>query len=70
MLSIDSKLWRVRSYNDGYAHITQVSTGVIRTIPRSKLPRADTLAAYSEGVFDACMRNAFHAAATVRGYAD
>lgn len=60
MLSIDSKLWSVRAYNDGYAHIRQRASGEVRTVQRSKLPSADALAAMSEARFDAVMRELFH----------
>lgn len=62
MLSIDSKLWQVRSYNDAYAHITQRASGVVRTVQRSMLPSADALAAMSERRFDAVLRELFHEA--------
>lgn len=60
MLSIDSKLWRLRAYDDAYAHITQRATGVIRTIIRGKLPSAEALAAMSEQQFDSIVRTLFH----------
>ena len=60
MLSIDSKLWRVRSYNDAYADITQRATGVVRTVRRSKLPSAETLASMSEYRFNGVLRELFH----------
>lgn len=60
MLSIDSTLWRVRSYNDAYAHITQRASGVVRTVMRSKLPSAESLAAMSERQFDGTLRSLFH----------
>lgn len=63
-MNIDTKAWSVRSYNDGYAHITQRASGVIRTVPRSALPSVETLAMMHELTFNRTMRNAFHEAAT------
>lgn len=60
ILSIESKLWHVRSFNDGYAHITQKASGVIRTVSRSKLPSADALAMMHEARFNKIMRELFH----------
>lgn len=59
-MSIDSKLWSVRSYNDGYAHITQRASGAIRTVSRSTLPSVDELAMMHELTFNRIMREAFH----------
>lgn len=59
-LSIDSKLWRLRAYNDAYAHITQRASGVIRTVQRSKLPSPEALTAMSERQFDGTLRALFH----------
>lgn len=60
MISIDSKLWRVRSYNDADAHITQRSTGAIRTVRRNLLPGVERLAAMHERTFDAVLSELFH----------
>ena len=60
MLSVDSKLWSVRSYNDAYAHITQRASKTIRTVARSKLPSAERIAAMTERQFDNMCRAAFH----------
>lgn len=60
ILSIESKLWRVRSFNDGYAHITQKASGVIRTVSRGKLPSSDEIAMMHEARFNRIMRELFH----------
>jgi hypothetical protein len=62
-MDIESKLWRVTSYNDAYAHILQKASGVIRTVSRGELPSVDALAAMHERVFDSVCREAFHGAA-------
>lgn len=62
-MNIDSKLWSVRSYGDGYAHITQRASGVIKTVSRSSLPSVDELAMMHELTFNRIMREAFHDAA-------
>jgi hypothetical protein len=59
-MNIDSSLWSVRSYGDGSAHITQRSTGNIRTVNRSTLPSVDDLAQMHELKFNRIMREAFH----------
>jgi len=63
-MSIDTKLWSVRSYNDGYAHITQRASGAIRTVSRGTLPSVNELAMMHELRFNSVMREAFHGAAT------
>ncbi len=60
MISIDSKLWSVRAYNDYQAHITQRASGVIRTISRGALPGVNALAAMHENRFNAICRDLFH----------
>lgn len=62
-MNIESKLWKVVSYNDAYAHITQKASGAIRTVGRSTLPDADELAMISEHFFNRICREAFHEAA-------
>lgn len=59
-MNIESKLWHVCSFNDGYAHITQKASGVIRTVQRSRLPDAHVLAMASEITFDRICREIFH----------
>jgi hypothetical protein len=59
-MNIESALWKVESYNDGYAHIIQKASGVIRTVSRGKLPSADELACVSELRFNRILREAFH----------
>lgn len=61
MISIDSKLWSVRSLNcGGSVHITQRASRAIRTVNRSELPSDAALAAMSERQFDKVCREAFH----------
>lgn len=60
MMSIDSKLWRVRSYNVAYATIEQRASGIARVVSRCDLPSAERLAAMSEKQFDRACRAAFH----------
>lgn len=60
MLSIDSKQWRVRSYNDAYAEIEQRASRTWRVVFRSALPSAEQLAAMTEQRFNAVLRAAFH----------
>lgn len=60
MLSVDSKLWRVRAYNDWHIHITQRSSGVSRQFGRCVLPSDEALAAMSENRFNALCRGIFH----------
>jgi hypothetical protein len=62
MLSIDSKLWRLRSYTGTFAYITQIASQEIRLVSRGILPSADALAAMTEKEFDKTMREAFHGA--------
>jgi hypothetical protein len=59
-MDIESKLWRVVSYNAAYAHITQKASGVIRTVSRSALPSVDALAQMKEQQFNRICREAFH----------
>lgn len=63
MLSIDSSRWRLRVYNDAYAHITQRASGTVHTIMRGKLPSGEALASMSETRFNAVLRDAFHGVA-------
>jgi hypothetical protein len=63
MISIDSKLWRVRAYNDAYAQICQRASGTWRVVSRCDLPSAERLAAMTERQFDSTLREAFHNAA-------
>lgn len=63
-MNIDSKLWSVRSYNDGYAHITQRASGTIRTVARCTLPSINALAMMHELRFNRIMREAFHGETT------
>lgn len=62
MINIESKLWKVTSYNEAYAHILQKASGAIRTVSRGSLPGADAFAAMHENRFDAILRDAFHGA--------
>ena len=48
MISVDSKLWSVRAYNDAYATIVQRASNVSRTISRGALPEHEALAAMHE----------------------
>jgi len=67
VVSIESKLWKVTSYNVAYAHILQKASGTIRTVSRGSLPSGDDLAAMHERRFDSICREAFHAAARFQG---
>lgn len=60
MISIDSKLWSVRSNEFGNVTITQRATGVVRLFGRSALPSDERLAAMNETQFDAACRRVFH----------
>jgi len=60
LVSIDSKRWRLRVFNDALAQITQRASNESRYCFTSKLPSADALASMSENRFDAIMREAFH----------
>ncbi len=62
MLSVDSSLWQVRAYGDSLLHITQRSTGTIRTVKREALPSADEVAMMHELRFNRLCREAFHQA--------
>jgi hypothetical protein len=63
-MNVESKLWKVVSRNDAYAHITQKASGTIRTVSRGTLPSVERIAAMSERQFDSLCREAFHSAAT------
>lgn len=59
--SIDSGLWSIRSGFNGHTlHITQRSTGAVRSVSRSALPSAERMAQMTERQFDAACRRAFH----------
>ena len=60
MISVDSKLWSVRAYNDAYSTIVQRASNVSRTISRGALPEHEALAAMHEKRFDAICRDLFH----------
>lgn len=59
-MNIESKLWKVESYNDAYAHILQKASNTIRTVSRNTLPSADDLAMMHENRFNAVLRTVFH----------
>jgi hypothetical protein len=59
-MNIESKLWKIVSYNDGYATILQKASGVLHTVPRCELPSVDALAAANEITFNRICREAFH----------
>jgi hypothetical protein len=60
MISIDSKLWSVRTNAGGVMTITQRATGVSRAFGRTSLPPDARLAAMNETQFDAACRRVFH----------
>jgi hypothetical protein len=59
-MNIESKLWKLISYNDAYVHLIQKASGVIHTVSRGRVPNADTLAMMSERAFDNVCRDTFH----------
>jgi hypothetical protein len=60
MLSVDSKLWKLRSCNCAYMHITQCVSGITRTVLRGQLPSDVEIALMSEWRFNSVCRDAFN----------
>ncbi len=59
-MNVDSKLWSMRSYNDGYVHVTQRATGAIRTVSTGDVPSVHRISMMHESAFDALARKLFH----------
>lgn len=59
-MNIESKIWKLISYNDGYVNVLQKATKTVRVVTRQHLPSVDELAAMSEQRFDTVCREAFH----------
>lgn len=60
MMNIESKLWKLESFNGAYVHILQKASGAMHTVSRGTLPSDNALAMMHEKQFDKVCREAFH----------
>jgi hypothetical protein len=59
-MNIETPLWTLISFNEGYVHVIQKASGTTRTVSRGHIPSVETLAAMTERQFNRVCREAFH----------